>query len=254
MTYRLVRAKKVETAARDFGTSRRVTSLEKKQLEAEIPKLASRIKELKKSLAKASAKDKKALELSIGGLNAQLADMKKALKSGMTTMLATETAADAGDKWWKSLTKDQQKQYIKLHPNSKYAKKREELRRKANEFHAKNPGVKIPYLKREDRDKPVKERVRILQDQMKKGSGIAKPQHLVERGLSPEHKKALRELQSDLKEPKANLQKLLKTKAKGTLTGKKLQFLNEEIRDMKNEIEGIQSEIEHVMRGGPLAK
>lgn len=34
-----------------------------------------------------------------------------------------ETAADAGDKWWKSLDKKQQDQYLKLHPNSKYAKK-----------------------------------------------------------------------------------------------------------------------------------
>lgn len=31
--------------------------------------------------------------------------------------------AAQGDEWWKSLTKKQQEAYVKLHPNSKYAKK-----------------------------------------------------------------------------------------------------------------------------------
>ena len=35
-----------------------------------------------------------------------------------------ETAADAGDNWWKSLSREQQKQYLKLHPNSKYGTKK----------------------------------------------------------------------------------------------------------------------------------
>lgn len=41
-----------------------------------------------------------------------------------TTMSGVETAADAGDKWWKSLDKKQQDAYLKLHPNSKYGKKK----------------------------------------------------------------------------------------------------------------------------------
>jgi len=41
------------------------------------------------------------------------------------TQSSVETAADAGDKWWKSLDKKQQDQYLKLHPNSKYGKKKD---------------------------------------------------------------------------------------------------------------------------------